>query len=295
VVGAGAAGTGLARRLALAGWPVGSVVCRTVERARERRALIGAGEPASMDAWPAAAEAPAASDQPAVVLLIAVPDRVIADRAKALAQRPWPPGSVALHLSGSVEVDALGDLAAAGLATGGLHPLKSFVDPQRDAESLPGTVFALEGAAPALAVAEEMVTACAGSAFGLAPGRRPAWHAAAAHGANHLVALVDQCLDIAEHAGLQRDQARAALLPLLQGTLENLTHHRPHDALTGPIARGDTVAVEKHLQALRELPHDVSAAYQSLALRALGLALQTGSLSGRCEQTLRDLLRGHTP
>jgi len=291
VVGAGAAGTGLARRLAQSGWTLGSVVCRSTERASERCALIGAGLPASMDTWPEGNEA---SDTP-VVLLIAVPDRVIAERARHLAQASWPPGSVALHLSGSVEVDALDDLAAAGLATGGLHPLKSFVDPERDAESLPGTVFALEGAAPALAVAEQIVKACEGSSFSLAPGRRPAWHAAAAHGANHLVALVDQCLDIAEHAGLQRDQARAALLPLLQGTLANLAHHRPHDALTGPIARGDTIAVQKHLQALTELPGDVSAAYQALAARALHLALQTGSLSERSEQTLRDLLRGHTP
>lgn len=295
VVGAGAAGTGLARRLAQSGWPLGSVVCRSVERASARCTLIGAGEPASMDTWPGAHGSSVASDHAAVVLLIAVPDRVIEERARELAQEPWPPGSVALHLSGSVEIDALDDLAAAGLATGGLHPLKSFVDPQRDAESLPGTVFALEGAAPALAVAEEMVMACAGSSFALAPGRRPAWHAAAAHGANHLVALVDQCLDIAEHAGLQRDQARAALLPLLQGTLENLAHHRPHNALTGPIARGDTIAVQKHLQALTDLPPDVSHAYQALAMRALSLALETGRLSGRCEQTLRELLRGNTP
>lgn len=291
VLGAGAAGTGLARRLAQSGWPVGAVVCRSNERAAVRCALIGAGVPACFDDWPKTSESPS---EP-VVLLIAVPDRAIGDVAQRLAAYSWPAESLALHLSGSVEIAALAPLAGIGLATGGLHPLKSFVDPERDAASLPGTVFALEGAPAALTIAEQMVAACQGTSFALSPGKRPAWHAAAAHGANHLVALVDQCLDLAEHAGLPRDQARAALLPLLQGTLANLSRHPPSRALTGPVARGDTIAVQKHLQALTDLPADVPAAYRALGLRALGLAAESGRLTGDSEQTLRDLLRDSTP
>jgi predicted short-subunit dehydrogenase-like oxidoreductase (DUF2520 family) len=288
VVGAGAAGTGLARRLCQSGWPVGAVLCRTAARAVERQALIGAGSPAALDDW---LRDPGNKGQPAL-LMISVPDRTIGDVAELLAREPWPSGSLALHLSGSVEIDALEPLARAGLHTGGLHPLKSFVDPEQDADSLAGTVFAIEGDPVAMTTAEQMVAACEGIPFALAPGGRPSWHAAATHAANHLVALVDQSLDLAEQAGLDRVRARAALLPLLQGTLANLARHDPVRALTGPVARGDTIAVEKHLTALAELPADVRAAYQALGLRALRLAVEAGGLSPDGERSLHALLGG---
>ncbi|MFT7462411.1 MAG: putative short-subunit dehydrogenase-like oxidoreductase (DUF2520 family) [Pseudohongiellaceae bacterium] len=267
------------------------MVCRSTQRAAERSLQIGAGIPVAFAQWLTVTK----QAQAPVVLLLSVPDQAIGAVAQQLSEHPWAPGSVALHLSGSVEVAALAPLENQGLATGSLHPLKSFVDPERDAETFPGTVFALEGAPKALSVAELMVDDCGGSPFALAPGRRPAWHAAAAHGANHLVALVDQCLDLAEHGGLNRDQARAALLPLLQGTLHNLAHHAPSQALTGPVARGDTIAVQKHLDALTALSPDVLAAYRALGQRALTLAVQGGKLPKDSENTLRDLLKDSTP
>lgn len=291
VVGAGAAGTGLARRLHRSGWPLGAVVCRTKKRAEERRELIGAGTAAALEGWPGES---GGGTQP-VLLMISVPDRAINTMSEQLASHPWPAGSLALHLSGSVEIDALEPLARAGLQVGGLHPLKSFVDPEHDAESLSGTVFAIEGSPAAMTAAEHMVAACEGVPFVLAPGRRPSWHAAATHAANHLVALVDQSLDLAEHAGLDRVRARAALLPLLQGTLANLARHQPVRALTGPVARGDTIAVEKHLTALADLPEDVRASYRALGLRALSLAAETGELSPDTEDALRGLLEGEAP
>jgi predicted short-subunit dehydrogenase-like oxidoreductase (DUF2520 family) len=213
-----------------------------------------------------------------VLLLVAVPDRVIEPLAVRLAARPWPAGSVALHLSGSVEVSALDALAAAGLATGGLHPLKSFVDPEHDAATLAGTILAIEGAPAALAAAGDLAARLGARPLRLPPGARPAWHAAATHACNHLVALLDQALDLMERAGLPRDEARAALLPLLTGTLGNLAAHPPGQALTGPVVRGDAGAVAAHLRALSGLAPDVGAAYRALATRAVTLARQQRGL-----------------
>ncbi|HTE06266.1 MAG TPA: DUF2520 domain-containing protein, partial [Planctomycetota bacterium] len=207
-----------------------------------------------------------------------------------LAGRPWPAGSVALHLSGSVEVSALAPLAHAGLATGGLHPLRSFVDPEHDARSMAGVVAALEGEPAALALAEQLAARLGMIAFRLAPGARPAWHAAASHACNHLVALLDQALDLMEHAGLARDAARAALLPLMAGTLENLARHAPAEALTGPIVRGDVPAVERHLHALAGAAPDVREAYLALARRALALAVAGRGLDERAAAALRESL-----
>jgi len=270
VVGAGAAGTAIARAAQAAGLPVEALACRTLARARERVALAGAGRPLDLEGLLAqGAPGPA-------LLLLGVPDRAIAPVAARLAGRAWAPGSVALHLSGSVEVQALDPLRARGVALGACHPLKSFVDPRRDAASMAGTVAALEGDPAALQAAGALAQALGWRPFTLAPGARAAWHAGAAHAANHLVALLDQSLDLLERAGLARDAGRAALLPLLRGTLDNLAAHAPAEALTGPVARGDAEVLRRHVAALRDAAPDVRAAYGALATRALALARQRG-------------------
>ena len=270
IVGAGAAGTAIGRAARAAGWPVEAVVSRSGPRATERAALVGGGEALDLPGLLArGASGP-------VLLLVSVPDRALAAVAVSLAGRDWPSGSLALHVSGSVEVAALAPLRARGLAVGGCHPLWSFVDPVRDAAGMAGTVAALEGDAPALAAAEALCAALGWRPFRLAPGARAAWHAAAAHACNHLVALLDQSLDLMERAGLSRDAARAALLPLQRGTLEHLASHPPAHALTGPIARGDTEVVAGHLRALAGASPDVRAAYYALAERAVRLAEQRG-------------------
>jgi predicted short-subunit dehydrogenase-like oxidoreductase (DUF2520 family) len=275
VAGAGAVGTALARALAGKGWPLGEIACRTAERARDRCRVIGGGQPVSLAELADAARAPAAAP---ALLLVAVPDRALAEVAAALARRRWPAGSVALHVSGAADVDVRLPLARAGLQTGALHPLKSFVSPERDADTLAGTVVSLQGAPAALALGERIAALLGLSAFPLAPGQRPAWHAAATHACNHLVALLDQALDLMQAAGLPRDAARAALLPLMRGTLDNLAAHPPGGALTGPVVRGDVAVVERHLQALGPLPPDVGAAYRALASRALRLASEERGL-----------------
>jgi predicted short-subunit dehydrogenase-like oxidoreductase (DUF2520 family) len=288
LLGAGAAGTAIARAARDAGWPIEAVVSRSAARAAERAALIGAGSPLTH------AELLARGAAAPVLLLLGVPDRAIAATAQSLASRAWPPGCVALHLSGSVEVEALQPLRARGVAVGGCHPLASFVDAASGGAGAPGTVAAVEGDAPAVAVARQLAAALGWQPFALQPGRRAAWHAAASHACNHLVALLDQSLDLMQAAGLTRDQARAALLPLQSGTLDNLATREPAAALTGPIARGDVEVVRRHLRALAGAPPDVRAAYRALALRALELA-RTRGLPAAAADELAALLREETP
>lgn len=285
VVGAGAAGTALAVALKRSEWPIHALVCRTRASAKASAREVGAGL-----ALEFAELASAARPEGAALLLVAVPDRHIEEVATELARQSWPEGSVALHLSGSVEVDALSALAARGLATGGLHPLRSFVEPARDATALPGTVMAVDGDEAALALAEELAERLGGRPFRLAPGARAAWHAAATHAANHLVALVDQSLDLMQRAGLERDEGRAALLPLLRSALDNLAHAPPGRALTGPVVRGDDAVVARHLAALSDEREDLPRAYRALARRALQLAREERSLDPERARRLQDLL-----
>lgn len=287
VAGGGAVGAALAGALLREGWPVGPVACRTHERAESRCRALGGGEPVAFDAL-CRPDLPVGNGP--VALLVAVPDRAIATVAQALARRPWPAGSVALHVSGAEEIAVLRPLADAGLAPGGLHPLKSFVDLARDMRSWRGTVVAVDGEPVAADVARRIAGQLGCRAFALAPGARAGWHAAASHACNHLVALVDQALDLMAAAGLSRDDARAALVPLIEGTLDNLRAHPPASALTGPVARGDVEVVRRHVEAVAGAPADVADAYRALARRALVLAAAGRGLPPATVAALRAVL-----
>ncbi len=300
------------------------MACRTLERANLRCAQIGAGTPCSLDQLPAAAHQaerqaqPSRDDQmdPATrspcALLIAVPDRAIESTARQLAEASWPPGSVVVHLSGAAPLEVLSPLQDRGLAIGSLHPLKSFVAPPESATAhrdeggsspsespatgpLHGVVCALDGDPAARALTQDWTQRTGATAFPLKAGGRVAWHAAAAHACNHLVALVDQALDLLEAAGLDREQGRAALLPLLSGTVENLAQHSPGQALTGPVVRGDAEVVEQHMRATKDCSADVDAAYRSLAQRALALASRERNLDPRLAARIAATLHGDTP
>ena len=62
--------------------------------------------------------------------------------------------------------------------------------------------------------------------------------------------------------------------PLAEGTLANVRLRGPVKALTGPVRRGDTGTVQRHLEALDRL--DFGAQYRMLGKIALELAKEAG-------------------
>ncbi len=169
------------------------------------------------------------------------------------------------------------------------------MDAERAAGTFAGTVMAIEGDPEAQDVLHAIVRTLGGVALPLAPGTRGAWHAAATHACNHFVALVDQAIELMAGAGLDRDTARRALVPLLEGTLDNLRAHAPADALTGPVVRGDVLAVRRHVEALAAGAADTDAAYRALARRAVALAARERDLPPDVAIELEQLLRRSDP
>jgi predicted short-subunit dehydrogenase-like oxidoreductase (DUF2520 family) len=113
---------------------------------------------------------------------------------------------------------------------------------------------------------------------------RPLYHAALAHGANHLVTLVRDCIDTLEKAGIT--PAEQLVAPLLSAALDNALRHGDR-ALTGPVARGDVGTVRTHLRELAAVDPDLAATYRVLAGRTARRASAAGLLS---EHAVKDVL-----
>ena len=246
---------------------------------------------------PAAAYLPWRGAPPAGVggVLLAVPDAAVPDVADRLARLPLPPEVPVLHLSGSLEMDALAPLARAGHSVGGLHPLCAVADPVEGAERLRGAAFGVEGAGAARALAERIVRAAGGTALELAPGSRAAYHAAAVFASNYVVALLAVAERLMESAGIPAERARPALAGLAAGAVENVRDGGPAAALTGPVARGDAETVARHLA---RLSGDERRLYSLLAAEALRLARARGldaAAAARLEALIGDAAGGGPP
>jgi predicted short-subunit dehydrogenase-like oxidoreductase (DUF2520 family) len=83
--------------------------------------------------------------------------------------------------------------------------------------------------------------------FELDDSRRAAYHAAASIASNFLVTLEAAAEQMAGAAGIDPEDARELLRPLVRATVENWVELGPKEALTGPVARGDdaTVAAQR--------------------------------------------------
>jgi predicted short-subunit dehydrogenase-like oxidoreductase (DUF2520 family) len=278
VIGAGRVGPVLGARLAAAGHRVDAVT--TGSRPDRTRALL-----------PRAAVLPTAAAVAATtpdLLLIAVPDDALPAVVATLP--PARPDQVVAHTSGA---HGLAVLAAAGGRPLAVHPAMTFTGEPADLHRLPGISYGVTAPDRLRALATRLVADLGGRVEWIAEPDRPLYHAALAHGANHLVTLVAEAADRLRQAGV-REPARL-LAPLLEAALAN-TLRLGDGALTGPVARGDAGTVSEHLRALERLAPEAVPAYRALARRTADRAVAAGRLTpAAAEPLLAALAAGPVP
>lgn len=213
-------------------------------------------------------------DDKTSILILAVPDDVLHDVANQVARDGATPSPcVALHLSGALSTDVLTPLHTAGFTVGSLHPLQTVADPWSGTERLRGCAYAIAGEPGALTVARGIVAALEGRPLVIPPALRPLYHAAAVFASNYvLVAAATVARTLAE-AGITEQDAVAAALPLMRGTMGNLEQLGLGAALTGPVARGDVDTVRLHLSRLSPRERRL---YSALGLETVRLARAMG-------------------
>ncbi len=280
IVGAGRVGAVLGAALARAGHRVVAASgVSAASKARIRELLPG------VVAQPADEVAKAVD-----LLILAVPDDALAALVAGLADtQALRPGQIVAHTSGAHGIGVLAPAVAAGAWPLALHPAMTFTGTAADLARLPGISFGVT-APPALkALATRLVADLGGSVEWIAEERRPLYHAALAHGANHLVTLVNEALDRLRDAGVHHPER--VLDPLLHAALDN-TLRLGDAALTGPVSRGDAGTVANHLATLEATAPESVAAYRTLARRTADRAIASGRLRARDAEPLLDVLAG---
>ncbi len=211
------------------------------------------------------------------LVLIAVPDDALGPLVRGLAEAgAFRPGQVVGHTSGAHGLDVLAPASAVGAIVLALHPAMTFSGHRRDLDRLAeGVSFGVTVPTAQRPLATRLVADLGGSVEWVEEHNRPLYHAALAHGANHLVTLTNEALDRLRDAGVLHPER--VLGPLLTAALEN-TLNQGDAALTGPVARGDAGTIARHLEALRRVAPDSVPTYLALARRTADRAIASGRL-----------------
>jgi len=275
LIGPGRAGIGLALALTQAGYTVRLHGRHKKKVPAPLTLTVGDGD--SPPDWIGAA----------AVVILAVRDDGIRPLAAALAAaRAITPGHVVLHLSGAQGQEALGALVTTRAALGSLHPLQTIVEPDRAPARLKGSWAAVEGMPRAIEAAERLAQDIGMRPFRIATKAKAIYHAGAVFASNYLVVVEALGQRLLRHAGMTDADAWAALRPLVEGTLENLGRIQPKDALTGPIARGDSATIVRHIESLT---FDDGKLYRELGRAALELAQKSGMDEATAERVAEAL------
>ncbi|MET1074126.1 MAG: DUF2520 domain-containing protein [Umezawaea sp.] len=225
------------------------------------------------------------------LLLLAVPDDALPGLVRGLvATGSLRAGQIVVHTSGAHGVGVLAPAAGIGALCVALHPVMTFTGRTEDLQRMTAAsvgVTAADGDEAAWSVGEALVVEMDADPVRIPEHVRPLYHAALAHGANHLITLVTECADLLRSAGIAGPER--LLGPLLSAALDNALRHGDR-ALTGPVSRGDVGTVRKHLAVLAEKAPDTLPSYRALAHRTADRAQAAGLLKPEAATEVRTTL-----
>lgn len=283
IIGAGKLGTNLGYALLRKGHRITAFSDKNLSAAQESQQIIGQGKftddnriAARYGHW----------------VILTVPDDAIQTVAEELADSAmdWQDRFV-FHCSGLLTTESLNSLEKRGALVASLHPVQSFSQKKPDPKAFEDIFFGLEGKQEALDMAIGITRQLGSKFFILKAHNKPLYHTACSMASNFLATLLDTAMELLSQAGLADSTASQVLMPLVQGTLQNVNKFDAGTALTGPVVRGDEKSIAKHLEALHKLP-ELRDLYTTIAYRSLQIAKREDKMSEEKFRALKALLEG---
>ncbi len=270
IIGAGVVGTSLGYLLSKEGYTISAIASRTIDSAKRALEFIGQGY-ATTDL--------ADASKKADIVFITTSDKSIKKACDHIAKTGgFKPGMIVFHTCGALSSKVLISAKKQGAYTASFHPLQSLANVKEAIKRLSGSYFFIEGHEEALKSARKIIRALRGKEIRLDIDKKTLYHAGACAASNFLVATVGFGVELFEMAGINKKDALKALMPLINGTVKNISKLGVPMALTGPIARGDSVIINDHLKAISKIKNELINLYCELGKYTMKLGIEKGTL-----------------
>ena len=210
--------------------------------------------------------------QMADVIFVTTPDGAIKEIWQALCDCEIDlEGKILVHCSGLLASTVFTGAVEKGATVASLHPFYAICDRYHSYEKLTEAHFTLEGSGERLDELQERLEASGLTIQRIDAASKVAYHAAASIGSNLMVGLTELAIELLLSCGFDREHARTALRPLMEGNLNAIMEKDTVEALTGPAERADTKTVQAHLQTLSGDDREI---YRLLTKKLVSLAKQ---------------------
>jgi predicted short-subunit dehydrogenase-like oxidoreductase (DUF2520 family) len=261
IIGAGAVGRSIALDLFYKGVEIEGVYSQSGKTARTLGKRVNSKHSGVLDRH----------SRMSRLIVVAVPDKEIKNVAATIGRiLPSLKNRVVIHTSGAFSSAELHRLKKRGGSTASFHPMQTF--PRSKAVRMKGIWIAVEGDAQATAQCTELAKILDANTFPISKEAKVLYHMAGVFASNYFVTLLSVVEKLAAESGIPPSLIWKIYRPIIAQTLRNVVRSSPASALTGPIARGDTETVMKHVRALskKSLSH-YGALYSALGIETVNL------------------------
>lgn len=279
IIGLGALGSTLTKALAANGVQIKSVFSRTPQRVQEISRAYDIDIASSF---------PDEATQLGDLVFLTVTDAAIAETADKLAVLDGDlRDKIFVHCSGNESAVLLDKLKEKGARTASMHPLQTF-NVYSDPTDFNNIYFSLQGEAAAFSTLGEIAKLLGANTFIVNEQQKSHLHVAAVMASNYLITLLEASTETGSLSGLDEEQLRKVLAPLIQTTFMNLKSTSFEEAISGPIVRGDVETVNKHLKLLND-QKELRTFYAALGLKTVDKAEETDKLKQDSAEKFRQL------
>ena len=253
-IGAGKVGFTLGQYFKMHGVDISGYYSRQFTSAKE------AAELTSSTAFSSLKEVADGSD----TLFVTVPDGQLANVwDDMIAMQAGLNGKIVCHASGSLSSAVFSGSIEQGISAFSVHPLFAISDKYHSYKQLSKCLFTIEGEdGKARRQLIKLLQHCGNEAEIIEADKKALYHAAAVMVSNFTVGLSYLGSEMLKSCGFSEENADKALLPLMQGSVDNICRQGSIMALTGPVERGDKETVQRHLKVLET--EQEKAVYESM-------------------------------
>lgn len=182
-------------------------------------------------------------------------------------------GKVVCHFSGSLSSDIFSNKESAGVWVCSVHPIYAFTNKFTAYQNLTEALFTVEGDSQALQHMQELFQLLPNRIVQIPTEAKAKYHAAASVASNQVTGLLWMAVELLKESGISQETAYAMLEPLVKNSINAVFSQGCQAALTGPIERGDTLTVKKHLSAMKNAQNPLwLPAYQAVGMLVTELA-----------------------
>lgn len=274
IIGAGKLGTALGKHMVLHGTSLAGYASRTISSAEAAAAFTGSRAYGQIGSLLAECD----------TLFLTVPDGAIAPLWRELASEPLH-GKTICHCSGALSSLVFEDIGETGAQGFSVHPLFAAHDRFTAHKGLEGAYFTVEGTGAGREALCKWLRRMGNPCEVITSGNKTLYHATCVMVSNLAVGLAQLGANLLGQCGLEADFCEKAWQSLFLGNAHTLCEKGPVQALTGPVERGDTGTVQKHLEALSGPEREV---YRLLSLTLVQIAEQKHP--GRDYHPLKEVL-----